>query len=56
MRRTIITLLTVLTATLFAGAALAGPAEVRDGTVARLATLEKKFVGLAEAMPQGKYT
>ena len=56
MRRTVTTLLTILTAALFAGAALAGPAEVRDGTVARLATLEKKFVGLAEAMPQEKYT
>ena len=56
MRRATTTLLTILTASLFAGAALAGPAEVRDGTVAPLATLEKKFVGLAEAMPQGKYS
>ena len=56
MRRATTTLLTILAATLFGGAALAGPAEVRDGTVARLATLERKFVGLAEAMPQGKYT
>lgn len=56
MRRATTTLLTILAATLIAGTALAGPAEVRDGTVARLAALEKKFTGLAEAMPQGKYT
>ena len=31
MRRATTTLLTILTGTLFAGAALAGPAEVRDG-------------------------
>ena len=55
MRKATMAQLTILTATLFAGTALAGPAEVRDGTVARLATLERKFVGLAEAMPQGKY-
>jgi len=55
MRKATTSLLTILTATLFAATALAGPAEVRDGTVARLASLEKKFVGLAEAIPQEKY-
>ena len=29
---------------------------VRDGALARLATLEEKYVGLAETIPQGKYT
>ncbi|MDA1312824.1 MAG: DinB family protein [Acidobacteria bacterium] len=29
---------------------------VRDGALARLSGLEEKYVGLAEAMPQAKYT
>ena len=31
-------------------------AAVRDGALARLSTLEEKIVGLAEAIPEGKYT
>ena len=31
-------------------------AVVRDGALARLSTLEEKIVGLAEAIPEDKYT
>jgi len=38
-----------------APAASSAAVAVRDGALARIATLEEKFVGLAEAMPQDKY-
>ena len=56
MKWTRFAIVVVVLQSLMAVSASAEHGDVRENTVARLNTLETKFVGLAEAIPQDKYT